>query len=209
MAQTGSFVAASSVRMSVFDGVFVRMGASDQILKGASTFMVELTEASEIIRDATSNSLVILDELGRGTSTHDGTAIASATLEHFVVDKKSFTLFVTHYPLVTKLADKFPGVVNNYHMSFMLDEDDGKTEADTAEADPTSVQMLYSLAAGKAARSFGLNVGIMAGISEAVIKRAKAKSAELEAKTKKAKKLKAFVRLLKGHNVRDLDWELG
>jgi DNA mismatch repair protein MSH3 len=84
MAQMGSWVPASSVELSIFDGVYVRMGASDQILQGASTFMVELREASEIIHDSTSKSLVILDELGRGTSTHDGTAIATATLEHFV-----------------------------------------------------------------------------------------------------------------------------
>ena len=124
MAQMGSFVAASSATLSLFDGIFVRMGASDHILRGASTFMVEMTEASEMMRHATANSLVILDELGRGTSTHDGTAIATATLEHVVRDVGSFTLFVTHYPLITRLSEKYPNVVENYHMSFMLDEEE-------------------------------------------------------------------------------------
>ena len=133
MAQMGSFVAATSATLSLFDGVFVRMGASDQILRGASTFMVEMTEASEMLRDASANSLVILDELGRGTSTHDGTAIATATLEHLVRDVGAFVLFVTHYPLITKLAEKYEGVVENYHMSFMLDEDEEKDKGTEKE----------------------------------------------------------------------------
>ena len=205
MAQMGSFVPASSATLSLFDGVFVRMGASDQIFRGASTFMVEMTEASEIMRDASPNSLVILDELGRGTSTHDGTAIATATLEHFVRDVEAFTLFVTHYPLITKLSEKYPGVVNNYHMSFMLDEEDAADAALTSVSSKqdaaSSVQMLYSLTCGKADQSFGLNVGIMAGIESDVIKRAAEKSKELEDNTKIARRLKSFVSLLNGDEV--------
>jgi len=205
MAQMGSFVPATSATLSLFDGVFVRMGASDQIFRGASTFMVEMTEASEIMRDASPNSLVILDELGRGTSTHDGTAIATATLEHFVRDVEAFTLFVTHYPLITKLSEKYPGVVNNYHMSFMLDEEDAADAASTSVSSKpdaaSSVQMLYSLTCGKADQSFGLNVGIMAGIESDVIKRAAEKSKELEDNTKIARRLKSFVSLLNGDEV--------
>merc|ERR1712142_1319046 len=85
-----------------------------------------------MMRHATANSLVILDELGRGTSTHDGTAIATATLEHVVRDIGSFTLFVTHYPLITRLSEKYPNVVENYHMSFMLDEEEEKMDANEA-----------------------------------------------------------------------------
>merc|ERR1712142_147742 len=86
-----------------------------------------------MMRHATANSLVILDELGRGTSTHDGTAIATATLEHVVRDVGSFTLFVTHYPLITRLSEKYPSVVENYHMSFMLDEEEDEKKIDVKD----------------------------------------------------------------------------
>ena len=95
------------------------MGASDDLAKGHSTFMMEMQEAADIIRLATPRSLVILDELGRGTSTHDGVAIAYATLHHFVTVVRSLTLFVTHYPSLAELQDKFPQHVRNYHMSFI------------------------------------------------------------------------------------------
>jgi len=95
------------------------MGASDDLAKGRSTFMMEMQEAADIIRLATPRSLVILDELGRGTSTHDGVAIAYATLHHFTTTVQSLTLFVTHYPSLAELQHKFPQHVCNYHMAFI------------------------------------------------------------------------------------------
>ena len=94
--------------MGVFDSIFTRMGAEDFIAQGRSTFMVELQEASDILVRATSRSLIIMDELGRGTSTHDGTAIAYATLRTLVQDISAFTLFVTHYQLICQLETELP-----------------------------------------------------------------------------------------------------
>jgi DNA mismatch repair protein MSH3 len=94
--------------MGVFDSIFTRMGAEDFIAQGRSTFMVELQEASDILVRATSRSLIIMDELGRGTSTHDGTAIAYATLRTLVQDICAFTLFVTHYQLICQLENELP-----------------------------------------------------------------------------------------------------
>jgi DNA mismatch repair protein MSH3 len=109
--QVGSFVPADELHMGVFDNVFTRMGAEDFIAQGRSTFMVELQEASDILVRATSRSLIIMDELGRGTSTHDGTAIAYATLKTLVQDVAAFTLFVTHYQLICQLQAELPAQV--------------------------------------------------------------------------------------------------
>uniref|UniRef100_A0A8C7PZF8 DNA mismatch repair protein MSH3 n=1 Tax=Oncorhynchus mykiss TaxID=8022 RepID=A0A8C7PZF8_ONCMY len=128
MAQVGSYVPATEARLGILDGIYTRMGASDSIYKGRSTFMEELTEASEIITRATERSLVILDELGRGTSTHDGIAIAYATLEYFIRDVKSLTLFVTHYPPLCELEKVYPLHVGNFHMAFLLNEPDIATD---------------------------------------------------------------------------------
>uniref|UniRef100_A0A4W6CD24 DNA mismatch repair protein MSH3 n=1 Tax=Lates calcarifer TaxID=8187 RepID=A0A4W6CD24_LATCA len=130
MAQMGSYVPASEARLGILDGIYTRMGASDNIYKGRSTFMEELTEASEIISRATERSLVILDELGRGTSTHDGIAIAYATLEYFIRDVKALTLFVTHYPPLCELERAYPAHVSNYHMAFLLNEPDIAADTD-------------------------------------------------------------------------------
>ncbi|XP_047714710.1 DNA mismatch repair protein Msh3 isoform X4 [Prionailurus viverrinus] len=128
MAQIGSYVPAEEATIGIVDGIFTRMGAADNIYKGQSTFMEELTDTAEIIRQATSQSLVILDELGRGTSTHDGIAIAYATLEHFIKDVKSLTLFVTHYPSVCELEKSYLQQVGNYHMGFLVNEDESKED---------------------------------------------------------------------------------
>jgi len=125
MGQIGSYVPASSARLGILDAVYTRMGASDNMLAGESTFMVELNEASQIMKHATRKSLVILDELGRGTSTHDGVAIAYAVLRHFIEKIKCMTLFVTHYPSLAKLAHEFQGIVGNYHMGFLEAEGEG------------------------------------------------------------------------------------
>ncbi|KAJ8414872.1 hypothetical protein AAFF_G00023950 [Aldrovandia affinis] len=179
MAQVGSFVPAQKATLGIVDAIYTRMGASDNLSQGRSTFMEELLEASEIVSQATSSSLVILDELGRGTSTHDGIAIAYATLEFFIRDVKSLTLFVTHYPPLCELERVFPAHVGNYHMAFLLNEPDG--QADGEEIRPEFITFLYQLTGGAAARSYGLNVARLAEVPEAIIKAAALKSKELEA----------------------------
>uniref|UniRef100_A0A8C0AR75 DNA mismatch repair protein MSH3 n=1 Tax=Buteo japonicus TaxID=224669 RepID=A0A8C0AR75_9AVES len=171
MAQIGSYVPAEESTIGVVDGIFTRMGAADNIYKGRSTFMEELTDTAEIIRKATSRSLVILDELGRGTSTHDGIAIAYATLEHFIRDVESLTLFVTHYPSVCELEKVYPEKVGNYHMAFLVNEE---------ESNPEFITFLYQITKGVSARSYGLNVAKLADIPEEILKKAAHKSKELE-----------------------------
>ncbi|XP_008279806.1 DNA mismatch repair protein Msh3 [Stegastes partitus] len=190
MAQMGSYVPASEARLGVLDGIYTRMGASDNIYKGRSTFMEELTEASEIISRATERSLVILDELGRGTSTHDGIAIAYATLEHFIRDVKALTLFVTHYPPLCELERLYPEHVSNYHMAFLLNEPD--IAADDEEIQPEFITFLYQLTGGAAGRSYGLNVARLADIPDPILHTAARKARELESMVnarRKSKKL--------------------
>ncbi|XP_048045178.1 DNA mismatch repair protein Msh3 isoform X2 [Megalobrama amblycephala] len=179
MAQLGSFVPAREASVGIVDGIYVRMGASDNISRGRSTFMEELVEASDILARATSRSLVILDELGRGTSTHDGIAIAYATLESFIRDVKCLTLFVTHYPPLCELEHLYPQHVGNYHMAFLLNEPENTS--DEEEMHPEFITFLYQLIEGAAARSYGLNVARLAEIPESILRTAAFKSKELEA----------------------------
>ncbi|XP_078252687.1 DNA mismatch repair protein Msh3 [Rhinoraja longicauda] len=212
MAQIGSYVPAEEAVIGIVDNIYTRMGASDNIFKGQSTFMEELTEAAEIIKKATSRSLIILDELGRGTSTHDGIAIAYATLEHFVKDVKSLTLFVTHYPPVCELEKLFPQNIGNYHMAFLLNEEDEQNGSDVKkmngsveELQPESITFLYQLTEGAAARSYGLNVAKLASIPEEVLKKATQKSKELEClMNTKREKLKSFSEVWKIKEGEDL-----
>uniref|UniRef100_A0AAR2LEJ8 DNA mismatch repair protein MSH3 n=1 Tax=Pygocentrus nattereri TaxID=42514 RepID=A0AAR2LEJ8_PYGNA len=179
MAQLGSFVPAEEASIGIVDGIFTRMGASDNISRGRSTFMEELLEASEILSCATARSLVILDELGRGTSTHDGIAIAYATLEFFIRNVRCLTLFVTHYPPLCELEKLYPQHVGNYHMAFLLNEPE--TAADEEEVQPEFITFLYQLTEGAAGRSYGLNVARLASIPESILRTAAIKSKELEA----------------------------
>lgn len=124
LAQIGSFVPAESAKISPLDAVYTRMGAEDDLFGKKSTFMHELVEASEILANATERSLVIMDELGRGTSTYDGVSIAHATCSFLVNEIKSLTLFVTHYPTISELATELSAdperpTVGNFHMSFI------------------------------------------------------------------------------------------
>ena len=170
MGQIGSYVPAESARLGMLDAVFTRMGAFDNMMAGESTFMVELSETSDILKQATPKSLVILDELGRGTSTHDGVAIAQAVLDHMVRDKKSLTLFITHYQNLSSLAKGFEkGELKNVHMKF--------TETGDAGQDVT---FLYEVGEGVAHRSYGLNVARLANVPEPVLEVAAVKSKELE-----------------------------
>ncbi|XP_066568010.1 DNA mismatch repair protein Msh3 isoform X1 [Amia ocellicauda] len=191
MAQLGSFVPAQAASIGIVDGIFTRMGASDNISRGRSTFMEELMEASEILQHATPRSLVILDELGRGTSTHDGIAIAYATLEHFIRDVKCLTLFVTHYPPLCELERLYPENVGNYHMAFLLSEQDAAVDETNEEAQPEFLTFLYQLTEGAAARSYGLNVARLAEIPEEILRTAVIKSKELEGLINAKRKKKA------------------
>uniref|UniRef100_A0A6Q2ZNC4 DNA mismatch repair protein MSH3 n=1 Tax=Esox lucius TaxID=8010 RepID=A0A6Q2ZNC4_ESOLU len=182
MAQVGSYVPATEASLGILDGIYTRMGASENIYKGRSTFMEELTETSEIVAQASERSLVILDELGRGTSTHDGTAIAYATLEYFIREVKSLTLFVTHYPPLCELEKVYPRHVGNFHMAFLLNEPEfvAKDPAGTTHQRPDFITFLYQLTEGAAGRSYGLNVAGLADIPEDVLHIATCKAQELE-----------------------------
>ncbi|XP_070689505.1 DNA mismatch repair protein Msh3 [Pempheris klunzingeri] len=193
MAQIGSYVPASEAHLSMLDGIYTRMGASDNIYKGRSTFMEELAEASEIISRATERSLVILDELGRGTSTHDGIAIAYATLKHFIRDVKAFTLFVTHYPPLCELEQVYPEHVSNYHMAFLLNEPDIATDTDDGEVRPEFITFLYQLTEGAAGRSYGLNVARLASIPDPILHTAARKARELESMVNARRKNKKLL----------------
>ncbi|KAI1239626.1 hypothetical protein IHE44_0011046 [Lamprotornis superbus] len=182
------------------------MGAADNIYKGRSTFMEELTDTAEILRKATPRSLVILDELGRGTSTHDGIAIAYATLEHFIRDVQALTLFVTHYPSVCELQRLYPRAVGNYHMAFLLSEDDcGQHTGSDMEENPEFITFLYQITKGVSARSYGLNVAKLADIPEEILKKAAHKSKELERIVNmKRKKMKSFAEAWKINDSQEL-----
>jgi len=168
MAQMGSFVPAKSARIGIVDRVFTRIGASDDLSAGQSTFMVEMTEVAELLKSATAKSLLILDEIGRGTSTYDGMAIARAVLEH-CADKKRLgckTLFATHYHELTALESEIGGI-RNYNIAAKKKKDD--------------ILFLRKIVPGPAQASYGIEVAKLAGVPERVISRAKAILAELEA----------------------------
>ncbi|GAB1600646.1 DNA mismatch repair protein Msh3-like [Argonauta hians] len=190
MAQIGSYVPAKSAKLGIFDAIYTRMGAADDICRGRSTFMVELQEASDIMYSATNRSLVILDELGRGTSTHDGLAIASATLRYFIENVNCITLFVTHYQLLAQFEDMYPDFVHNYHMSFLVDNNE---ESDAADA----VTFLYQIVRGMAGHSYGLNVARLAQIPTQILSKAKEKSLLLQRSLSKKRKHKSeFVTIM-------------
>lgn len=185
--QVGSFVPADSISMHTFDAVFTRMGASDNIQMGKSTFLEELSDASTILSDASDRSLVVMDELGRGTATYDGVAIAQATLEYLVNQIQCLTCFVTHYPEVARMEDDLPGTVVAYHMSYTClyeknidgDTKDQDQEIHEEQSNKGSrILFLYKLIPGAADHSFGLNVAQMAGLPQSTIHVAKARAEE-------------------------------
>ena len=168
MAQMGSFVPARSARVGVVDRVFTRIGASDDLASGQSTFMVEMTEVAALLNNATGKSLLILDEIGRGTSTYDGMAIARAVLEH-CADKKRLgakTLFATHYHELTALEGEIPGV-KNYNIA--------------AKKRGGDVIFLRKIVRGGADQSYGVEVAKLAGVPDRVVRRAREILTELEA----------------------------
>ncbi|EQL02801.1 DNA mismatch repair protein msh3 [Ophiocordyceps sinensis CO18] len=169
LAQMGSFVPADSLTLTLCDAIHTRTGARDNLFAGESTFMVEVSETARILRSATPRSLVILDELGRGTSTHDGAAIAHAVLQHIVTETRCLTLFITHYQNLARVVDGLDGV-KNVHMRFRADD----------AADGEDITFLYEVGEGVAHRSYGLNVARLARIPKKVLDVAAGKSAELE-----------------------------
>ena len=166
MAQIGSYVPAASADIGIVDRIFTRVGASDDLASGQSTFMVEMSEVANILRNATANSLLILDEIGRGTSTYDGLSIAWAVVEYISSSDLlgAKTLFATHYHELTELEGKLPGV-NNYCISVKESGDD--------------IVFLRKIIKGGADKSYGIQVAKLAGVPEVVLSRAKEISAEL------------------------------
>jgi DNA mismatch repair protein MutS len=158
MAQAGSFVPAEKAALPLIDRVFTRIGAMDDIYAGQSTFMVEMTETANIINNATSRSLIILDEIGRGTSTFDGMSIAAAVAEFIHTKIKAFTLFATHYHEITQLAEKHPGMRN---LNTLV-----KKEGD-------KVIFLHRIVEGAADQSYGIEVAKLAGLPDEIVSRAK------------------------------------
>lgn len=160
MAQIGSFVPVSSAHIGIIDKVFSRIGASDDLSRGQSTFMVEMTETANILNNATSRSLVILDEIGRGTSTYDGISIAWSVAEFLLTteNRMAKTLFATHYWELTKLEEKIPGAIN-YHVAVHESDD--------------AIVFLRKIVRGGTDKSYGIHVGRLAGLPAAVIARAK------------------------------------
>ena len=176
MAQMGSFVPAASARIGLVDRIFTRIGAQDEIYSGQSTFMVEMVETANILHHATNRSLLILDEIGRGTSTYDGVSIAWAVVEyiHNHPSLRSKTLFATHYHELTQLADLLPGV-RNYNVA--VNESGGQ------------VVFLHKIIPGGSDRSYGIHVGQLAGLPSPVVQRAEQILFQLEKSSGKAVKL--------------------
>jgi len=170
MAQIGSFVPASQANIGLVDRIFTRVGLQDDLATGQSTFMVEMVETAAILNQATPRSLVILDEIGRGTSTYDGLSIARSVIEHIHNDPRlgCKTLFATHYHELTRLAASLPGVRN---FSVAVTEEGSK------------VVFLHQIVPGGADKSYGVHVAQLAGLPQGVINRAWEVLADLEAQS--------------------------
>jgi DNA mismatch repair protein MutS len=166
LAYVGSFVPASSAVIGPIDRIFTRIGAADDLAGGRSTFMVEMTESAAILNGATENSLVLMDEVGRGTSTFDGLALAWAIARHLIENTKSFTLFATHYFELTQLPETHPTAAN-VHLSAVEHKD--------------SIVFLHAVQPGPASQSYGLQVAQLAGVPPTVIRAARKHLAALEA----------------------------
>ena len=178
LACTGSYVPAEAAAIGPVDRIFTRIGAADDLTGGRSTFMVEMTETANILHNATDKSLVLLDEIGRGTSTYDGLALAFATAQHLAETQRAFTLFATHYFELTALANSLPATAN-VHL--------------TAAEYKEEVVFLHEVKPGPASRSYGIQVARLAGVPAAVIAKARARLDELEAAAVNASQGDLFV----------------
>jgi DNA mismatch repair protein MutS len=159
LAQCGSFVPAERMRLGVVDRVYTRIGASDNVARGRSTFMVEMTETAAILNTATARSLVLLDEMGRGTATYDGLSLAWATVEHLHDSVGARTLFATHYHELTLLAERLQRL---------------KNVRVTVKEGAGGIVFLHTVETGAANKSYGIEVARLAGLPQAVIERARA-----------------------------------
>jgi DNA mismatch repair protein MutS len=177
LAQMGSFVPANFLELSLCDQIFSRLGASDDIVSGQSTFMVEMSETAEILRHSTEKSLILLDEIGRGTSTFDGLSIAWALVEHLVRSKKSFTLFSTHYHELIELVDSLEGAKN--------------LTVETINRNG-NVRFLYNLIEAGATQSFGIHVAKLAGLPKEILVRSRQKLKDLEGQNLNSNQLSFF-----------------
>ncbi len=166
LAQIGSFVPAESATLPLFDRIFTRIGASDDIAGGRSTFMVEMEELSRILHNATANSLVLLDEIGRGTSTFDGLALAWAASEHLHDAIAAYTLFATHYFELTSLATRL-SAARNYHVA--------------AKEEAGGLVFYHQVVPGPASKAYGIEVARLAGVPARVLARAQSAMAQFEA----------------------------
>ena len=173
MAQIGCFVPAEEAHLPVFDKIFTRIGASDDLVSGESTFMVEMMEASRAIKNATKNSLILFDELGRGTATYDGMSLAEAILEYIANNIKCKTLFSTHYHELTSMENTLPNLKNK-HVSAI--EENG------------NITFLHKVKDGSVDKSYGINVATLAGLPKEVIDRANVILNEYESKDNNSKK---------------------
>ena len=160
IAQIGCYVPASKARISLVDRIFTRVGASDDLSSGRSTFMVEMDEAANIVNNATKYSLVVLDEIGRGTSTYDGVSIAWALAEYLVKNIKARTLFATHYHELLRLSERIPDRIKNLNVLVEEDLEEG------------TVIFLRKIVEGGTDRSYGIYVAKMAGLPDEVVNRA-------------------------------------
>jgi DNA mismatch repair protein MutS len=158
LAQMGCFVPAESLRFGLVDRIYTRIGASDNVARGRSTFMVEMTETATILNTATNRSLILLDEMGRGTATFDGLSLAWATVEYLHAETQARTLFATHYHELTMLAEKLPRVRN-----LRVGVKEG----------PGGIVFLHNIEPGAASKSYGIEVARLAGLPAAVIERAR------------------------------------
>jgi DNA mismatch repair protein MutS len=165
LARAGSFVPARRARIGPIDQIFTRIGASDDLAGGRSTFMVEMTESAGILRNATESSLVLMDEVGRGTSTFDGLALAWAIARHLIEVNRSLTLFATHYFELTRLASDF-ATVANVHLDAVEHKD--------------RIVFLYAVREGPASQSYGIQVAQLAGVPAGVIRAARRYLVRLE-----------------------------
>ncbi|MGY0579634.1 MAG: DNA mismatch repair protein MutS [Paraglaciecola chathamensis] len=168
MAYIGSYIPAQDAKIGPIDRIFTRIGASDDLASGRSTFMVEMTETANILNNATANSLVLMDEIGRGTSTYDGLSLAWACAEYLATKLQSFTLFATHYFELTGLAEALPELAN-VHL-------DAVEHGDT-------IRFMHAVQDGAANKSYGLQVAQLAGVPKQVVQAAKRKLHELETGT--------------------------
>lgn len=177
MSQIGSLIPAAeedfTPELSIFDAILSRVGAGDSQLKGLSTFMIEMLETSSILASATHNSLIIIDELGRGTSTYDGFGLAWSILEHLISEKNSFTLFATHFHELTELTSRYNNKVDNLHVA-------AQVEKKEAEENTDDITLIYKVVPGVSDKSFGIHVAELVDFPQKIVNMAKRKASELQ-----------------------------